>query len=424
MGFQEYQKSRKKHYLKKYISLPLVTLFAWSIILFPGVNLPAFPQQLSDVEGHWAEAAISQMAVQGFVKGFPDGTFRPDNNISRAEFAALTVQAFAIKDAGSKVFSDTAQHWAGEYIASACAGGIVKGYSDDVFGPDDLITREQMALMVSQAAGLQPDTASLDCSDGDQVADWAKGAVAAAYERGIISGMPDGSFRPQEHATRAQAVIVLSKSLAGKNDWLPGEQNLPAENISINSFSIKTAPDKTAYTVGDKLDLTGLVITLVKSDGTAEDISLTAFPARGITAEPAHGAGLSAQDQIVVISLADKTVTQKISVSPAVAGGGGGSGSGGGNGGTAVNPIIGQITWAESAIIGYVFAVKFNPGFKVNEAFITYTSTSDPARRNFFASTAEGGNVYRYLADDVIAGDSIGFYVDGKLEQTINIAVP
>ena len=416
--------------MKKYITLPLVTLFAWSIILFPAGNLPAFFQQLSDVEGHWAEAAISQMAVQGFVKGFPDGTFRPDDNISRAEFAALTVQAFEIKAAGSKVFSDTAQHWAGEYIASACAGGIVKGYSDDVFGPDDLITREQMALMVCQAAGLQPDTTSLDCSDGDQVADWAQGAVAAAYERGIISGMPDGSFRPREHATRAQAVIVLSKSLAGRNNQPPEEQNLPAEGISINSISIKTAPDKTAYTPGDKLDLTGLVITLMKSDGTAEDISLTAFPDRGIAADPAHGAVLSAQDQMVSISIEGKTVTQKISVSPAVAaggGGGGGSGSGGGggnNGGTAVSPLAGQITWAESAIIGYVFEVKFNPGFKVNEALITYTSSSDPARRNFFASTAEGGNVYRYLADDVIAGDSIGFYVDGKLEQTINIAVP
>lgn len=413
--------------MKKYISLPLVTLFVWSIILFPGGNLPAFSQQLSDVGGHWAEAAISKMAVQGFVKGFPDGTFRPDDNISRAEFAALTVQAFEIQAAGSKVFSDTARHWAGEYIASACARGIVKGYSDDVFGPDDLITREQMALMVCQAAGLQPDTAGPDCCDGDQVADWARGAVAAAYKNGIISGMPDGSFRPQEHATRAQAVIVLSKSLAGKNDWLPEEQNLPAENISINSVSIKTAPVKTAYTAGDELDLTGLVITLVKSDGTAEDISLTAFPARGITAEPAHGAGLSAQDQMVVISVSGKTITQKISVSPAVAaggGGGGGSGSGGSNGGTAVSPIAGQITWAESAIIGYVFEVKFNPGFKVNEALITYTSSSDPARRSFFASTAEGGNVYRYLADDVKAGDSIGFYVGGKLEQTINIAAP
>ena len=411
--------------MKKYITLPLVTLFAWFIILFPGGNLPAFSQQLSDAGGHWAEAAIAEMAVQGFVKGFPDGTFRPDDNISRAEFAALTVQAFAIKDAGSKVFSDTTQHWAGEYIAAACARGIVKGYSDDVFGPDDLITREQMALMVCQAAGLQPDTFGPDCSDADQVAGWARGAVAAAYEKGIIMGMPDGSFRPQEHATRAQAVIVLSKSLAGKNDWLPGEQNLPAENISINSFSIKTAPDKTAYTVGDKLDLTGLVINLVKSDGTAEDISLTAFPARGITAEPAHGAGLSAQDQMVSIFIEGKTVTQKISVSPAVtAGGGGGGGGGGSNGGTAVSPIADQITWAESAIIGYVFEVKFNPGFKVNEALITYTSSSDPARRSFFASTAEGGNVYRYLADDVTAGDSIGFYVNGKLEQTINIAVP
>ena len=128
---------------------------------------------------------------------------------------------------------------------------------------------------------------------------------------------------------------------------------------------------------------------------------------------------------MVSIFIEGKTVTQKISVSPAVtAGGGGGGGGGGSNGGTAVSPIADQITWAESAIIGYVFEVKFNPSFKVNDALITYTSSSDPARRSFFASTAEGGNVYRYLADDVKAGDSIGFYVGGKLEQTINIAAP
>lgn len=413
--------------MKKYISLPLVTLFVWSIILFPGGNLPAFSQQLSDVGGHWAEAAISKMAVQGFVKGFPDGTFRPDDNISRAEFAALTVQAFEIQAAGSKVFSDTARHWAGEYIASACARGIVKGYSDDVFGPDDLITREQMALMVCQAAGLQPDTAGPDCCDGDQVADWARGAVAAAYKNGIISGMPDGSFRPQEHATRAQAVIVLSKSLDMKKNLLPDEKELPADEIIISGISIKTSPTKITYYEGDELDLTGLIITLTRPDGSTEDISLATFEDRGVSTDPVHGADLTSRSQKVVIALEDMIITQKISVSPAVAaggGGGGGSGSGGSNGGTAVSPIAGQITWAESAIIGYVFEVKFNPGFKVDEAFITYTSSSDPARRSFFASTAEGGNVYRYLADDVTAGDSIGLYVNGKLEQTINIAVP
>lgn len=424
MGFQEYRIYKKKLYIKKHVCLYLVTLFTLTIILFPGGNLPASSQQFNDINGHWAETSINQMAEEGLVKGFPDGTFRPDNNITRAEFAALTVQTFELKNTGGQIFSDTEEHWAKDFIAAASAGGIVKGYDENVFGPDDLITREQMALMVSQAAGLQADDINLVCSDADQVSSWAKEAVAAAYGQGLLTGMPDGSFQPQEHAARAQAVIVLSKSLDMKKDPLPDEKELPGDETIVSSISIKAAPTKTTYYEGDELDLTGLIITLTRPDGSTEDISLAAFEDRGVSTDPVHGADLTSQSQKVVIALEDMIITQKISVSPAVPAGGGGGGGTGSGGGTVTSPAVKQISYSESAIIGYVFEVKFSPGFKADAALITYNNDSDPARRGFFASTAEGGNVYRYLADDVKAGDNVGFYVNGNLEQTIHIAVP
>jgi len=272
-------------------------LFTLLFIIVPQGNAAV---QLSDIDGHWAESAIQKMADTGVASGFPDATFKPDNKISRAEFAALIVKVFKLESKNGKVFSDTSRHWAKDYISTASAYGIVNGYNDDVFRPDNQISREEMAIMIVKAANTPISSEVPDCMDSDQISSWAKNAVAAAYANHIITGMEDGSFRPLNNATRAEAVIVL-----------------------IN--------------------------------------------------------------------------------------------------GSVTRPVAEPITYTKSAVMGYVFEVTFNPVFTVEDAMIRYTNTSDPTQRDFFASTSEGGNVYRYLADDTIAGDIVGFYVNGVLEQTINI---
>ena len=168
--------------------------------------------KLSDIQGHWAEKTIAELVALGAIGGYPDGTFKPDQGISRAEFATIVVNAFQLPEKTGKVFEDTANHWAKNFIATAAAHGIVSGYSNTTFGPDDPITREQMAVMIVKAAKLA-EAQGKTFADTDKVSAWAKNAVVTASGKSIISGYPDNTFRPQNNATRAEAATVIIKSL-------------------------------------------------------------------------------------------------------------------------------------------------------------------------------------------------------------------
>lgn len=165
------------------------------------------PTALSDVEGHWAAPYIKEMYASGVIGGYPDGSFRPDNHISRAEFVTMLVKSYQWETAGSKTFADTANHWARDFIAVAYARQIAKGYNDTRFGPDDYITREQMAVMLAQAAELRNVTGTRTFSDQERISPWAREAVAAASSKGIINGYPDKSFKPKDKATRGKPLL-------------------------------------------------------------------------------------------------------------------------------------------------------------------------------------------------------------------------
>lgn len=168
---------------------------------------------LRDIKGHWAEKTITELVASGAIGGYPDGTFKPDQGISRAEFATIVIKAFQLPEKQGKVFEDTANHWAKNFIATASAYGIVNGYSDTKFGPNDPITREQMAVMIVKAAKLAEIQGGKTFADSGKVSAWAKNAVATASEKNIIGGYPDNSFRPQKGATRAEAATVIVKAL-------------------------------------------------------------------------------------------------------------------------------------------------------------------------------------------------------------------
>jgi uncharacterized protein YjdB len=167
------------------------------------------PVALNDITGHWAENNINRLVSFGCIGGYPDGSFKPDAAITRAEFATVLIKAFKLTPQGGKVFADTNGHWAKEPIATAAAHGIVSGYDDSAFGPDDLVTREQMALMIVQAARLAPATGETQFADSGSVSVWARDAVNVATENGIMKGYPDNTVHPQGNATRAEAVTAI-----------------------------------------------------------------------------------------------------------------------------------------------------------------------------------------------------------------------
>ncbi len=169
---------------------------------------------LKDVSGHWAQRHIETLVTTGAIGGYPDGTFKPNNSISRAEFAGILVKTFKLESRSGKIFADTAGHWAKEQIAAATAGGIINGYDDSTFGPDDLITREQMAVMIFKAARLASIGGETGFADNGSISPWAKQAVGAVVQNGIMSGYPDNTIQPQGRASRAEAATVIIKALA------------------------------------------------------------------------------------------------------------------------------------------------------------------------------------------------------------------
>jgi hypothetical protein len=94
---------------------------------------------LNDINGHWAQSQIEKLTAQNIISGYPDGAFKPDQAITRAEFAVVLVKAFELETQNSEDFTDIDGHWAEDYIATASASGIVNGYGNGLFGPNDLI---------------------------------------------------------------------------------------------------------------------------------------------------------------------------------------------------------------------------------------------------------------------------------------------
>ncbi|MDQ0092074.1 Leucine-rich repeat (LRR) protein [Paenibacillus anaericanus] len=172
-------------------------------------------KQPTDVKGHWAESAIVQLVEQGIVQGLPDGTFAPNQKVTRAEFTSLLVRALGLKPLeGGKGFDDIANHWARNDIAAAHAKGIVSGYSDKHFGANDRISREQMAVMLVKALELKPATAKMSYKDAKSVSKWAQEDIITAIANGILAGITADKLQPQGEATRAEAAAMIVRAFA------------------------------------------------------------------------------------------------------------------------------------------------------------------------------------------------------------------
>jgi hypothetical protein len=169
--------------------------------------------ELSDISGHWAQDNIQYLLANKVIGGYPDGSFKPDKTISRAEFVTILVKAFALDRKEEPSFADTENHWAKDYIATAVGNSIANGYNENSFGPDDLLTREQMAVMILNASQLPKLTAKLSFSDQEEISPWAREALAALTGHGVMKGYPDNSIQPQGQASRAEAVTVIVNTL-------------------------------------------------------------------------------------------------------------------------------------------------------------------------------------------------------------------
>ena len=175
---------------------------------------------LADVSAsYWGDAAISSLTSKGIVSGYPDGSFKPDASITRAEFATMLVKALGLSTSGTTdKFTDvTKDSWYYGFVNDAASLSLISGMGDNLFTPNALITREQMAVMVTNALGDKTpvtDGTELNAfSDKSAVSSWAISGMAKAVKAGILSGITADTLAPQADATRAQAAVMIYKML-------------------------------------------------------------------------------------------------------------------------------------------------------------------------------------------------------------------
>ncbi|OPX90545.1 MAG: Cellulosome-anchoring protein precursor [Pelotomaculum sp. PtaB.Bin104] len=169
----------------------------------------------SDIQGHWAQQEISTCVSQGLSSGYPDGTFKPDNPITRAEFFTLINRAFGLTDMASPTFGDiSTTDWFYNEIAKAIAAGYISGYEDNTIRPDNAIVRQEVAAILAKLQGLgnADETALQSYKDNDAIGAWAKTSVAAVVGSGLMKGYPDQTFSPLNPLTRAEALASLQRA--------------------------------------------------------------------------------------------------------------------------------------------------------------------------------------------------------------------
>lgn len=152
-----------------------------------------------------------------FISGYPDGTVGPEKGLTRAEAAAIIARASDDFDESKKYSSNfvdvSSDEWYANYISFVYEKGIVTGYDDNTFLPSNLITRAEFATIMQRYGSLELNE-SVIFSDVDDT-HWAKAYVGACKDAGLINGYEDGSFRPSNNITRAEAVTILNR-LSGR----------------------------------------------------------------------------------------------------------------------------------------------------------------------------------------------------------------
>ncbi len=211
-------------------------------------NMPehTYEQTFTDVPAsHWAFNYIAELVNDNVLSGYPDGKFRPENNVSRAEFAKIMITASGIKAVPTTVssFSDVdINEWYCPYIESAkefLTGYQYSGYA--MYLPDKIAIREDIAVALVKLKGYDVSVADLGMlksmfSDYDSISEAAKRYVAVAVERGLVSGYDDGTFKGQQSITRAEAATLIWRANQyGSDNKVMGSETTPVPTETPNT---------------------------------------------------------------------------------------------------------------------------------------------------------------------------------------------
>jgi hypothetical protein len=190
----------------------------------PAAPVPApVSTQFKDLQEHWAASDVMQLAQMGAVSGYPDETFKPDRNITRAEVIAILAGALDYEESSdvsilSTTFADADDipAWAGEVVAVGVKQGLISGYpqADDtmIFGANRPISRIELVTIIGRILADEmgsDDLMQSEFKDNSDIPVWGREAVRVVTARGVIKGYPDNTFRAHNQVARAEAAAMI-----------------------------------------------------------------------------------------------------------------------------------------------------------------------------------------------------------------------
>ena len=242
----------------------------WVAYLLAGAmvtsSTTAWAGNYKDVGGHWAENAIATWTERNVLNGYNE-MFRPDDTITRGEMAVILDRMMYYTEKQQNTFTDLDQAFYTDPILKAAKAGILL-QSNALIQPKQTMTKQEAIVMFAKALGISPIEGNTDFEDDAQIADWAKGYIVAMKQYGYITS-DDGAFHPDELISRAEVATLLSTSVGDVVTESKTEVSSNGKNVIINT------PDVTLQnTVIDK--------DLILSEGVGEgDITLENVTVKG-----------------------------------------------------------------------------------------------------------------------------------------------
>ena len=279
---------------------------------------------LKDISGHWAKKEINQFISSGYVNGYEDETFRPDNSITRAEFVKLVNKYFGFNNKEDIKFSDiNINDWYYNDICIASKTGYINGYEDKTFKPNKTITREEVSKILISIKNKQDNVYDKlnKYPDKNKVSNWAKPYVEGAIEQGYLKGNDLGLLNPTNNITRAESITILSRVSKEKSE---------IKDETKNEAPVITAKEDLILEVGQKFDTSMLNVKVsdkedknldVKYEGNVNSdlpgdytITITATDSKGLTTTKKVTVLVKAKaeikNELPVITAKDLTIKQ------------------------------------------------------------------------------------------------------------------
>lgn len=172
----------------------------------------------SDISTHWAKLNILKLISRGVIQGYPDGTIKPDNSITRAETVTALMKAMGYSPAENPEFTFADNKdipaWVRGFLKTALDHKVVSGYEDNTFRASRNVTRQEVVVMLMKTFGFAPsESSALNFADGDKIAAWSKNYIIKACELGIVKGYEDNTFKASKNVTRAELFTMISNCI-------------------------------------------------------------------------------------------------------------------------------------------------------------------------------------------------------------------